>query len=125
MCKGIFNFFSRAWGVRGKGDALPPSRSPTHPAHVWPPAPGSPAEQGSPEMFYLFWSLYAGQFDWGVYKGIFNVFLVVLEGPGPPAGPPGPPGMIFPPKAPMGLGQIDDPPVLAPIPDIRLHQVSY
>ncbi len=50
----------------------------------------------------------------------FYVFLVVLGGLGPPAGPAGPPGMLFPPRVPMGLGQIDDPPLLAPIRDISI-----
>ncbi len=57
---------------------------------------------------------------WGVYVFETNyVFvLVVLEGPGPPAGPVGLPGMPFPAKVPMGFGQIDDLPILAPIRDV-------
>ena len=44
--------------------------------------------------------------------------LVVLGGLGSPADSPGPPGMLFLPKAPMGLGQIDDPPNIVSIRDI-------
>ena len=55
---------------------------------------------------------------------MFVLFLVVVfGGPGPPAGPPGPPGMLFPPKAPMGLDQIDDPPLLALIRDILIFNL--
>ena len=49
---------------------------------------------------------------------MFAVFLVVLGGPGPPGGSPETPGMLFQPKAPTGLGPIDDPPNLVAIRDI-------
>ncbi len=50
----IFNFIFWGWGVgRGRGNALPPSLSPTPPAHGWPPAPGSAAELGRPEIFIV------------------------------------------------------------------------
>ncbi len=49
----------------------------------------------------------------------FLIFvLVVFGGTGPPVGPVGPTDMIFPPTAPVGLGQIHDPPIKAPIRDV-------
>ncbi len=60
----------------------------------------------------------------GGVQGNFEFGLVVFGDPAPPAGPPGPPGMRFPPKAPMGLGQIDDPQILAPIRNIRFFGLS-
>ncbi len=58
--------------------------------------------------------------DWGADKWILMFFFVVFGGLGPPAAPPGPPVMLFPPKSPRGLGQTDDPPILAPIRDISI-----
>ena len=59
----------------------------------------------------------------GVCVTRFYLFSCGFGGPGPPAGPPGTPGTLFPPKAPMGLGQIDDPLILAPIRDILIFIV--
>jgi hypothetical protein len=33
--------------------------------------------------------------------------------------------MLFPPKAPMGLGQVDDPPILAPIRDMLFFWLLF
>ena len=56
---------------------------------------------------------------------MFAVFLVVLGGPGPPGGSPETPGMLFQPKAPMGLGPIDDPPILVAIRDILIFMFFW
>ena len=52
--KGFLNFVFGLGGGRGEGECPPSFSFPNPPAHGWPPAPGSPAELGRPEIFNLF-----------------------------------------------------------------------